>query len=217
MSRKSLICVHLWRKLLFAVSLRNQFDQVGVGGRRVWIRNRERFPLLQMHLCDILESARDHEARIGEVKALAENAWEVENLGHHHTVIPARQVVGYVIAQHCFQDSAAESLAVVSAPCWRARYHMNTPMSSEQMQAAIQDLQDTMVVMAHIEKVQSEHISELVEFRIQSEKLQLQSEKLRMESEKFRARTEENLAEIADKLNGLIGYVAGQKPEGPRA
>ena len=83
-------------------------------------------------------------------------------------------------------------------------------MGNEQMQAAIKELQDTMVVMAHIEKRQSEHISELVEFRIQSEKLQLQSEK-------FRIRTEENLAEIADKLNGLIGYVAGQKPEGPRA
>jgi hypothetical protein len=87
---------------------------------------------------------------------------------------------------------------------------MDTPMGNEQMQAAIKELQDTMVVMAHIEKRQSEHISELVEFRIQSEKLQLQSEK-------FRIRTEENLAEIADKLNGLIGYVAGQKPDDPRA
>lgn len=75
-------------------------------------------------------------------------------------------------------------------------------MSSEQMQAAIKELQDTMVVMAHIEKRQSEHISELIEFRIQSEK--------------FRVRTEENLAEITDKLNGLIGYVAGHKPEGPK-
>ena len=59
---------------------------------------------------------------------------------------------------------------------------MDTPMSSEQMQAAIQELQDTMVVMAHIEKTQSEHINELVQFRIQSEK--------------FRLRTEQNLAEI---------------------
>jgi chromatin remodeling complex protein RSC6 len=86
---------------------------------------------------------------------------------------------------------------------------MDTPMSSEQMQVAIRELQDTMVVMAHIEKKQSEHISELIEFRIQSEKLQL-------ESEKFRKRTEENLSEITDKLNGLIGYVAGQKPAPPQ-
>jgi hypothetical protein len=80
---------------------------------------------------------------------------------------------------------------------------MNKPMSSEQMQSAIKELQEAVVVMAHIEKTQSEHIKDLVHFRVQSEK--------------FRLRTEENLAEITDKLNGLIGYVAGQKPEGPRA
>ena len=80
---------------------------------------------------------------------------------------------------------------------------MDTPMSSEQMQVAIKELQDTMVVMAHIEKTQSEHIRELIDFRIQSEK--------------FRIRTEQNLAEITDKLNGLIGYVAGQKPDRPKA
>jgi hypothetical protein len=60
-----------------------------------------------------------------------------------------------------------------------------------------------MVVMAHIEKIQSEHIRDLVGFRVQSEKFQL--------------RIKENLAEITDKLNGLIGYVAGQRPEGPKA
>ncbi len=75
-------------------------------------------------------------------------------------------------------------------------------MGNEQMQAAIKELQDTMVVLAHIEKTQTDHIRELVQFRIQSEK--------------FRLRTEENLAEITDKLNGLIGYVAGQKPGGPK-
>ena len=68
-------------------------------------------------------------------------------------------------------------------------------MSNEQMRAAIKELQDTGVVMAHIEKTSSEHVKDLVQFRI--------------ESEKFRLRTEQNLAEITDKLNGLIGYVAG--------
>ena len=76
-------------------------------------------------------------------------------------------------------------------------------MSSEQMQSAIKELQETMVVMAHIEKTQSEHIRDLVQFRVQSEK--------------FRLRTEQNLAEITDKLNGLIGYVAGQRPGGSKA
>jgi hypothetical protein len=86
---------------------------------------------------------------------------------------------------------------------------MDTPMSSEAMQAAIKEIQETMVVMAYIEKKQTEHIRELLEFRVESEKLQEQSNK-------FRARTEQNLAEITDKLNGLIGYVAGQGPTGPK-
>jgi predicted DNA-binding ArsR family transcriptional regulator len=65
-------------------------------------------------------------------------------------------------------------------------------MDNEQMQAAIKDLQDAVVVMAHIEKQQSEHIREL---------------------RQFQHRTEQNLAEITDKLNSLIGYVTGQRPK----
>jgi len=57
-------------------------------------------------------------------------------------------------------------------------------MGNEQMRAAIKELQEAMVVMAHIEKTQSEHVGELLQFRL---------------------RTEQNLAEITDKLNGLIG------------
>jgi hypothetical protein len=79
---------------------RKQFDQIGIGGRRVWIWNRERFPFLQMHLRDVLKRAGDHESRIGEVKALANGAWKVQNFGDHHSVIPARQVVSYVVSQH---------------------------------------------------------------------------------------------------------------------
>ncbi|MBZ5609468.1 MAG: hypothetical protein LAP38_14500 [Acidobacteriia bacterium] len=66
-------------------------------------------------------------------------------------------------------------------------------MNNEHMQAAIKELQDAMVVMAHLEKQQSEHIRDL---------------------RQFQHRTEQNLAEITDKLNGLIGYVAGQRPGG---
>jgi hypothetical protein len=85
------------------------------------------------------------------------------------------------------------------------------------MQSAIKELQDAMVVMAHIEKTQSEHIKELIEYRVESEKFRAESERFRAESEKFRAKTDENLSEITDKLNGLIGYVSGQKPAGPKA
>ncbi len=66
------------------------------------------------------------------------------------------------------------------------------------MQAAIKELQDAVIVMAHIEKRQSEVLKDLNEFRILSEKNQV--------------RIETNLAEITDKLNGLIGYVDGQRP-----
>jgi hypothetical protein len=65
-------------------------------------------------------------------------------------------------------------------------------MDNEQMQAAIKDLQDAVVVMAHIEKQQSEHIRDL---------------------RQFQHRTEQNLAEITDKLNGLIGHIAGERPK----
>jgi len=69
-------------------------------------------------------------------------------------------------------------------------------VDNEQMQAAIQELQDAMVVMAHIEKRQSEWI------RIADGQL--------AEIAEYRRRTEQNLAEITDKLNGLIGYIDGQ-------
>jgi len=71
-------------------------------------------------------------------------------------------------------------------------------MGNEQMQAAIKELQDTVIVMAHIEKRQSEVLNDLHEFRIRSDKNQ--------------ARIETNLAEITGKLNGLIGYIDGQRP-----
>jgi len=61
------------------------------------------------------------------------------------------------------------------------------------LEAAIKDIQDTLVVMAHIEKRQAEitrehaeHLAELIGAR---------------------HRTDLKLAEIADKLDGLIGYV----------
>ena len=66
------------------------------------------------------------------------------------------------------------------------------------IEQAIKDLQDAMIVTAEIEKRQTrmlrehaEHLGEMLEFR---------------------RRTEENLSEITDKLNGLIGYLDGSRP-----
>lgn len=70
------------------------------------------------------------------------------------------------------------------------------------IEQAIKDLQDALIVIAEIEKRQSamlrdhaEHLGELLEFR---------------------RRTDQNLAEITDKLNGLIGYVGGMDPRPPQ-
>jgi hypothetical protein len=69
-------------------------------------------------------------------------------------------------------------------------------MTNPEMEAAIKELQDAMVVMAHLEKRQSERVAahageieELLEFR----------------------RTEQNMAEITDKLSGLIGYIDNKR------
>jgi len=69
-------------------------------------------------------------------------------------------------------------------------------LSVMNLEAAIKDIQDTLVVMAHIEQIHAkitrehaEHLAELIEAR---------------------RRTELKLAEAADKLDGLIGYVDHQ-------
>ena len=63
-------------------------------------------------------------------------------------------------------------------------------MSSEQMQSAMKGLQESMAVLARVDKMQIAS-PEAVQERIESEKLQL--------------RIEKNLAEITEKLNRLIG------------
>jgi hypothetical protein len=65
---------------------------------------------------------------------------------------------------------------------------------------AIKELQGNLLVIAEIERRQSELLrthSELID-----------------EGAVFRLRTEQNLAEITDKLNGLICYVDGMHPPG---
>jgi endonuclease III len=63
-------------------------------------------------------------------------------------------------------------------------------MSSEQMQSAMKELQESMAVLARIDKMQSVS-PDAVQESIESEKLQ--------------RRIQKNLAEISEKLNRLIG------------
>jgi hypothetical protein len=62
----------------------------------------------------------------------------------------------------------------------------------------IKELQDNLLVIAEIERRQSAML--------------LEHARLHAESAVFQRRTEQNLAEITDKLNGLIGYIDGMRP-----
>ncbi len=73
---------------------------------------------------------------------------------------------------------------------------------------AIKELQENLIVMAEMERRQS------VILREHAEMLHNHAEMLRDTSE-FRRRTDQNLAEITDKLNGLIGYIDGMPPPRP--
>jgi hypothetical protein len=72
-------------------------------------------------------------------------------------------------------------------------------------QSAVKDLQDNLVVISEIERRQSELL------KVHSQHLVL----IEAESAEYRRRTDQNLAEITDKLNGLIGYVSGERPPSP--
>jgi chromosome segregation ATPase len=73
---------------------------------------------------------------------------------------------------------------------------------------AIKVLQDNVVVIAEMERRQSAMLRE------HAEMLHKHDEMLH-DTLEFRRRTDQNLAEITDKLNGLIGYVAGMPPPRP--
>jgi hypothetical protein len=70
------------------------------------------------------------------------------------------------------------------------------------IERAIKDLQETLIVIAEIEKRQSTLPREHGERNV----------RLEAESLEFRRRIDQNLAEITEKLNRLIGYVGGMNP-----
>lgn len=82
------------------------------------------------------------------------------------------------------------------------------------MDAVIKEIQDTLTVMVEIERRQSSTLREHNE-RIMA--LEQQTAEHYLRSAKYQERTDQNLAEITDKLNGLIGYVGNwkQPPQQP--
>ena len=83
------------------------------------------------------------------------------------------------------------------------------PAFMSNIERAIKDLQDTLIVIAEIEKRQSAMLREHSERIVNIEQ---HVARLDAESAEFRRRTDQNLAEITDKLNGLIGYMEGRRP-----
>lgn len=73
----------------------------------------------------------------------------------------------------------------------------NTEKRLTALETARKDLEDAMVVMAHLEKGQSERLKEHAAFIASHEA--------------FIQRHETIMAEIDDKLNGLIGYMDGRQ------
>jgi len=80
------------------------------------------------------------------------------------------------------------------------------------IEQAIKDLQDTLIVIAEIGKRQSALLREHSQRIVNIEQHLEHVARLEGESAEFRRRTDQNLAEITDKLNGLIGYVGGMNP-----
>jgi chromosome segregation ATPase len=80
------------------------------------------------------------------------------------------------------------------------------------MEQAVKDLQDALIVISEIERRQSALLLEHSERIVNIEQHLERVARLEAESAEFRRRTDQNLAEITDKLNGLIGYVGGMHP-----
>ena len=98
------------------------------------------------------------------------------------------------------------------------------------LEKAVQQLNDALIVSASIQERHTQLLGEHAEMihgihkaLIAQNKAMLtqiehleehrqEHDRLSAETEEFRRRTDQNLAEITDKLNGLIGYVSGIKP-----
>ena len=78
------------------------------------------------------------------------------------------------------------------------------------MEAAIKELQDTLMVMVEIERRQSSMLRGHSERIVKAEEEIMEANRLSAIS---RQRTDQNLADITDKLNGLIGFVGGFGPQ----
>jgi flagellar basal body rod protein FlgC len=80
----------------------------------------------------------------------------------------------------------------------------NTEKRLTALETARKDLEDAMVVMAHLEKGQSARLKEHAEFIANHETAMANHEA-------WLKRHDVVMSEIEDKLNGLIGYMDGRQ------
>ncbi|MGO9261167.1 MAG: hypothetical protein ACLQU1_33390 [Bryobacteraceae bacterium] len=75
------------------------------------------------------------------------------------------------------------------------------------MQAAIKELQETVVVMAGIQARQAEVLKGHAEWLEENERWMTRHRQAVARHEQMMARHDQMMAEMEDKLNGLIGFV----------
>jgi hypothetical protein len=78
---------------------RNEFDQIGVGGR-IRIGSRQRLAFLQKTLSLVLHGVRDHQAGIGEIEALRNGSGKIEGFRDHHFASLTREEKANVVTKH---------------------------------------------------------------------------------------------------------------------
>jgi hypothetical protein len=78
------------------------------------------------------------------------------------------------------------------------------------LEQAVKDLQNNLIVIAEIERRQSALIEQHSERIATTEENLARSAKLNLEIQEIQKRTDLKLEELTDKLNGLIGYIEGQ-------
>ena len=79
------------------------------------------------------------------------------------------------------------------------------------LEQAVKDLQDNLVVIAEIERRQSTPLKEHSQRILGIEQNLARSAQLNIEIQEIQKRTDLKLEELTDKLNGLIGYLDGQR------
>lgn len=79
---------------------RDQFNEVGIGGRRVGIRDGQRLAFFDIQLSQVFESTRDHHAGVCQIEALRHRSRKIQGFRDHHSARSARKIERDAISKH---------------------------------------------------------------------------------------------------------------------